>query len=171
MDQDVVALLVYGLVFAVIAVLMVVVMGVVLLIGWILVSFFRLIAKFFYAYRDGHALSTWPAMFFYLVAPTGVILLGTWLAKSLQTGSLASGIEVTQVTQSGNAWMTALAVTVMLCVIAIHISAAGVYLLSFSWPHLAYIEQGFNTKMTLLVGMLFLEAFLVFPMMMRAIGL
>lgn len=133
------------------------------MILWVVGSVLMLLPKFYFAYRDGHASSSWPAMLFYLVAPTSAVLLGVGTAERFQVARYTPAVvtEVQSLFVSG--WGMALLVFVGAVLLAMNLASVGVYAASFSWSHQAYQRRGFSYSSLLMLGMLFLVAFLALP--------
>jgi len=147
--------------FPVIGIVLVVTIGAVVLVSGIAVALVGFIPKFVTAHRGEHVARTRLAMLCYLVAPTTMLVLGGWLAWRLQAHTYIPGIEAAFTAHNDNAWVVGAAIFIGLCVVTILLSACGVYVWSFAWPHQAYVERGFNQNTTLQLGVLFLGAFLV----------
>lgn len=145
--------------------LVVMVMAAVATLLWCVFSVLRLLPQFYFAVRNRHASQSWPPMLFYLVAPTGSVVLGVWLTFKLEAVSYVPHAETALADASRSVWLVMAVTLGALVVVAMMLSAVGVYVSSFSWSLRAYRERGFNVMTLLQLCLLLVTAFLVLPLL------
>lgn len=122
-----------------------------------------LVPKFYRSFREGSTRGTWPAMVFYLVAPALAVWQGFFWSLRLDSASYIPVAEGVVQAHAGEEWMSVLLIFTSLVILMMVLSFIGLCVASFSWPHQAYREQGFNAKTIMLVFVLLVTAFLLPP--------